>query len=276
MVDQQLFLPSDQDIAFFNEYGYWISPKIVDDERLTLLNQHMDNVYNGIFETGRAPWKAWKDTPGLRQTDNCHWSDHTLRGLAVDPLIGQIAARLLQTKSTRLWHDQLLYKPGTGKTGTKAKANVGWHQDYSYWQCVAEPALVTAWVAFDDVSLANGCMQVVPGSHKRGLMNVNDFYEQDIEKQETGLKESLGPLFKPVPVEMKAGQASFHHALTIHGSGANTTDRPRRSMAIHLMSGESRYRAGTKDDHHMNVRLFQPKDGERFVGDGLPLLYQEQ
>ncbi|WP_135555299.1 phytanoyl-CoA dioxygenase family protein [Paenibacillus cymbidii] len=273
MVDYD-WLPSDHDMAFFNENGYWISPKIIDDERLTLLNRHMDNVYNGEFETGRAPWKAWKDTPGLRQTDNCHWADYTLRELAVDPLIGRLAAKLLNTKSTRLWHDQLLYKPGTGTT--RVKANVGWHQDYSYWQCVAEPALVTAWVAFDDVSAANGCMQVVPGSHKQGLMKVNDFYEQNIEQQERGLKESLGGLFKPVPIEMKAGQVSFHHALTIHGSGANTTDRPRRSMAIHLMSGEARYKAGTINDHHMNVRLFQPKDGERFVGDGLPLLYEEK
>lgn len=273
MLDQSL-LPSEQDIAFFNEYGYWISPKIIDDERLALLKEHMDKVYNGEFETGRAPWNAWKDKPGLRQTDNCHWADYTLRELAVDPLIGQIAAMLLNTTSTRLWHDQLLYKPGTSKE--RVKANVGWHQDYSYWQCVAEPTLLTAWVAFDDVTVANGCMQVVPGSHKHGLGKVNDFYEQDIDKQEEGLKESLGNLFRPVPMEMKAGQVSFHHALTIHGSSANTTDRPRKSMAIHLMSGESRYKAGTKCDNHMNVRLFQPQDGELFVGEGLPVLYQER
>lgn len=266
-------LPSDRDIAFFHEYGYWISPKIIDDERLTALKHHMDKVYNGEFETGRAPWKAWNDTPGLRQTDNCHWADHTLRGLAVDPWIGQMAARLLNANSIRLWHDQLLFKPGTGKE--RSRANVGWHQDYSYWQCVAEPTLLTAWVAFDDVSVANGCMQVVPGSHKRGLLKVSDFYEQDIETQEAELKESLGGFFKPVPLEMKAGQVSFHHALTLHGSGPNTTDRPRRSMAIHLMSGESRYKVGTICDSHMNVRLFQPTDGERFVGDGLPFLYKQ-
>lgn len=270
-------LPTEKDIAFFAENGYWVSPKLIDDERLERLRESMERVYNGDYETGRAPWKGYW-TPahgdGLRKTDNSHWSDSVLRGLATDPVIGQTAALLMGADCIRLWHDQLLYKPGRAG-GEGKKANVGWHQDYSYWQSAAEPSLLTAWVAFDDVDLANGCMQMVPRSHKWGLRRVNDFFEQDMQKQESEMDLPEGEKFQPVPIIMKAGQVSFHHALTFHGSGPNTTDRPRRSLAVHLMTGTTRYRKGEKRHGHMNVDLLQPQDGDLFEGELFPELYRK-
>ncbi len=277
MIDNHL-LPGPDDVAFFQEKGYWVSPKIISDDRLEQLRERMERVYNEQFETGKPPWRGyWKtgDNPrALRKTDNSHWSDLVIRALATDPVIGAIAAKLMQTDCIRLWHDQLLYKPGRGPG--RETANVGWHQDYSYWQCAAEPTLVTAWVAFDDVDLSNGCMQVVPYSHKWGLVNVNDFFEQDLEKQQRMMELPEGASFEPVPLIMKAGQVSFHHALTIHGSGPNTTDKPRRSLAVHLMTGNTRYKAGSRSDRHMNVLLLQPKDGDLFAGDWFPVLYEEK
>src|ERR1043166_9010543 len=112
-------LPSETDARFFAENGYWLGPKILTDERLDELRGHMDRVYAGDFETGRPPWSAsWKpgDDPGaLRKTDNSHWADDVIRALALDATVGAMAARLLGVSSIRLWHDQLLYKPGGGK-----------------------------------------------------------------------------------------------------------------------------------------------------------------
>ncbi|GGD73610.1 phytanoyl-CoA dioxygenase family protein [Paenibacillus nasutitermitis] len=277
MNDNQL-LPQAADQDFFEENGYWISPKIIDDSRLQQLREHMEQVHSGIFESGHPPFAGyWKpeDGNGLRKTDNSHWADPVLRGLATDPLIGQIAALLMKADSIRLWHDQLLYKPGRPRVGQRNSANVGWHQDYSYWRAAAEPSLITAWVAFDDVDLSNGCMQVVPRSSKWGLVNVNDFFEQDLTKQEKQIHLPEGEKFRTVPLIMKAGQVSFHHALTIHGSGPNTTDMPRRSLAVHLMTGETRYKAGTKGDNHMNVAILGGKDGDLFAGAPFPVLYGE-
>lgn len=267
-------LPKEEDIAFYNTNGYWISPKAIDDERLELLKRHMDKVYRWEFETGREPFKAWKDSPGLRQTDNCHWADYVLRDLATDPLIGEMAAILLGTDEVRLWHDQLLCKPPGGNR--KTPGNVGWHQDYVYWQCCAEPSLVTAWVAFDDVDVSNGCMQVVPGSHQWGLINVNNFFEQDLKKQEEEMVLEEGQTFRPIPLVMKAGQVSFHHPLTIHGSGPNTSDRFRRSMAIHIMADETVYKSGSRSDLHLNVTLMKPKDGDKFIGESFPTLFSRK
>ncbi len=267
-------LPNEQEITFFKDRGYWISPKLISDERLEQIRERMDRVYNGEFETGKAPFSGWftGDNPrALRKTDNSHWSDLILRSVAVDPAIGAVGAKLMQASSMRLWHDQLLYKPGRGPG--KETANVGWHQDYSYWQCAAEPSLVTAWVAFDDVNLSNGCMQMIPYSNHWGLLKVSNFFEQDLKKLEEDMDLPDGASFDPVPVIMKAGQVSFHHALTIHGSGPNSTDKPRRSMAVHLMTGDTRYKAGTKGEGHMNVSLLNGKDGDLFAGDWFPVVY---
>jgi ectoine hydroxylase-related dioxygenase (phytanoyl-CoA dioxygenase family) len=262
-------------VAFFEQNGYWIAPKIIDDQRLAAILEHTELIYREQYETGRAPWGAyWKPgSGGLRKTDNTHWSDLTLRSLATDPSIGAIAAKLMQADIIRLWHDQLLYKPGLEEGETAPTANVGWHQDYHYWQCAAEPSLLTAWVAFDDVDLSNGCMHVVKGSHKWGLVNENNFFEQDLKKQESDMEIPANSTFETVPLVMKAGQVSFHHAMTLHGSGANTTGKPRRSIALHLMTGTTRYRAGTRGDNHMNVELFKPKDGDVFEGSLFPVLY---
>lgn len=265
-------LLSKDDFEFYQENGYWISPKLISDEQLEQLRLSMDRVFNGEYTTGRAPWSNWSGGSGLRQANNSHWADDTIRQLATNPQIGEIAATLLAANSVRVWHDQLLYKPGD--PASQASANVGWHQDYFFWQCAAEPTLITAWVAFDDVTLDNGCMQAVPGSHKWGLCNVSDFHEQDLQKQEEALRKSDGRTFAPVPLNMKAGQVSFHHALTFHGSGPNVTAAPRRSLAIHLMSENTRYKSGTASEDNIAVILAKPNEGELFAGDCFPVAYE--
>ncbi|MBD2867866.1 phytanoyl-CoA dioxygenase family protein [Paenibacillus arenilitoris] len=269
-------LPKEQDAALFKENGYWVSPVIFTERELTEIIRHQDMMYGGIYETGREPvcnWLEGKDNPrALRKTDNSHWSDLTLRQVATDATIGAIAAKLMDAETIRLFHDQLLYKPGRG-TG-KETANVGWHQDYVYWQCCQEPTLITAWVAFTDVDLSNGCMQAVPRSHRWGLLNVNDFFEQNLEKQKEAMDIPDDEKFETVPLVMKAGQVSFHHALTIHGSGANVTDMARRSMAVHLMTGETRYKYDKRGDGHFNAQMMNGREGERFEGEAWPVLYR--
>lgn len=267
-------LPGPADVDFFEHNGFWIAPQLIDSYRLEALRRHMTFIYNENYETGRAPFGYW--TPGsgsLRKTDNVHWSDLTFRELVLDPVIGAVAAALLRTPIIRLWHDQLLFKPGLTTGVAPQPANVGWHQDYHYWQCAQAPSFVTAWVAFDDVDLSNGCMQVVRGSNHWGLVDVNNFFEQDLQKQEATMTIPANSAFEPVPLIMKAGQVSFHHAMSLHGSGPNNTPRPRRSIAIHLMAGDTRYRAGTPADGHMNVQLFKPNDGDIFEGSIFPVLY---
>ncbi len=266
-------LPTEQDIAFFQREGYFLGPKVLDDDRIERIRVAMDRVYAGQFETGNPPWtSSWKpgDDPGaLRKTDNSHWSDLTLRELALDKVIGGMCAALLQADSIHLWHDQLLYKPGGGRTS----GNVGWHQDYFYWQCSDRPRMITAWVALDDVTIENGCMYFVPRSHSWGMMAESDFFNSDLNDLETRVKVPAGDKFETVPCILPKGHVSFHHALTIHGSGPNTTASPRRSLVIHTFSGECRVRIPSPSDMHMNALLMQGRNGAPFDGSHFPELF---
>lgn len=272
-------LPTDADVRFFKENGYWLAGKVLSDEFLARLHRAMDDVYAGRFETGKPPYAGgWRDSGNpteIRKTDNAHWANNTLRELVMHETIGAMAGRLMGTPQVRLWHDQLLYKPGQGPQAASRAGNVGWHQDHGYWRCTV-PDLVTAWVAFDDVTLDNGCMQVVPGSHKWGLLPHSDFFNTDLDGMRTKLEAHVGHSIETQPCSLKAGAVSFHHCLTIHGSGPNSTRRPRRSLVLHVMPEHAYYIAGTPDDQHMNAILMRELgkgNGEEFVGPFWPAMY---
>lgn len=273
-------LPTDADVAFYEENGYWLGGKVLSDERLERLRNAMYRIWAAEFETGKEPWGGpWRlgDNPlAVRKMDQAHWTNLVMRELVTDPTIGAMAARLARANEIRLWHDQMLYKPGQGPNA-KGGGNVGWHQDHHYWQC-APTNLLTAWVAFDDVTLENGVMQVVPGSHKWGLLDANNFFEQDLDALKARIEQATGKPFKTVPCNLKAGQVSFHHCLTIHGSGPNFTHRPRRSLVLHLQPGDATWHTGTECDAHMNVILMKElgkQPGDKFEGPYWPRLYPE-
>lgn len=269
-------LVTDDDVAFYQENGYWIGPKIFSDEQLEAYREHHARVVAGEYETGRPPHSRSiePDEPIDRivKIDNSYWSDATLAKLVINRTVGAIAARLAGKSGIRLWHDQLLHKPPQKDTAAGA---VGWHQDWYYWQC-AEPAdMLTAWVALIDVNEQNGCMEVVPGSHKWGLLSGSDFFAQDLEALQKTIEKASGKPFETVSCELPAGAMSFHHCLTVHGSRPNLSDAPRLSMVLHMQPDGTRYRHGTPAEAHANVRLLSGQDGDPFAGPYFPLMYGE-
>ena len=107
-------------------------------------------------------------------------------------------------------------------------------------------------------------------------LNFFDPNLEDLEKQfDTGGK----PVVK-VPVELKKGQVSFHHCLTIHGSGPNLGDAPRRSIAVHLQDGTNSYnttpRRGKPASHGNDEFVGRTADGHPDYRDPVacPALYR--
>lgn len=267
-------LPTGADVAFFRENGYWLSPKLIDDATLAALRDHHARVVAGTYETGRMPLSRDPgpgDTSKLVQVNNAYWTDVTIARLVLHPLIGRIAAGLAGVGGIRLWHDQLLYKPPRSGTG----GTIGWHQDKGYWRCLDNDGALTAWVALDDVDEENGCMEVVPGSHAWGLLSEDHFYQQDIDEQTKRIEAKTGRGFTTRSCVLGAGCVSFHHCMTVHGSRANISSRPRISIAIHLIPDGTGYRAGTESDDHTSNTLRRPKNGETYAGPYFPVLYRE-
>ena len=130
----------------------------------------------------------------------------------------------------------MIYKPAYD-----AETALAWHQDYTFWNHVGPADMGTCWIALDDATVDNGCMHVVPGSHRWPMRyNREDAVVDDphwLLKQE-GIP--AGADLTPVPCEVKAGHCHFHHCRTFHGSYGNKTDNPRRSYIMHLMPGYTR------------------------------------
>ncbi|NWG15249.1 MAG: phytanoyl-CoA dioxygenase family protein [Chloroflexi bacterium] len=272
----QAYQVTQSDVDFYQEHGYWIAPKLFSDEEVRLFREHHARVVAGDYETGQPPFDRNLPPGGpvnrLVKIDNSHWSDSAISRLVTHPLIGAIAARLAGVSGIRLWHDQLLHKPPQAESQAGA---VGWHQDYHYWQCATPADMLTAWIALVDVDEHNGCMEVVPGSHKWGLLPDSDFFEQDLDTLKQRIEAVSGRPFETVPCILPAGAVSFHHCLTVHGSRPNQSSGARVSMVAHLMPDGTRYRAGTPAEPHMNVRFLSGQDGDEFAGPYFPLLYRE-
>ena len=264
---------TNEDVAFYQENGYWIAPKFLTDEELEVLREEHSKVVHGEYQTlftppGRIGWEKGP-IDSLVKIDYAYLANSTIAKLVLHPVIGRIASTLAQVPAVRLWHDQLLHKPP--QQGKQANA-VGWHQDYHYWQCADNPNMLTAWVALVDVDEDNGCVEMVPGSHKWGLLPESDFFEQDLDVLQGKIEEVSGKPFETVPMRLPAGSLSIHHCLTIHGSRPNRTPDPRVSMVVHMMPDGTRYKSGTPADPHYNVGLLSGKNGDPFAGPYFPII----
>ncbi|SDM86168.1 Phytanoyl-CoA dioxygenase (PhyH) [Paenibacillus sp. yr247] len=264
-----------QDKDTFNQDGYWISPKLLDDDQIERLRRAHERVWTGDYDGDGLPMNHYRPNPNpdsLRKLDNGWWINDEIRNIVTDPFIGELAADLLATDEIRLWHDQVIYKPGVGDKETPS-GNVGWHQDYGYWQCSSNSKMVTVWIALQDTDLTNGGMMTILGSHKWGLIpDSNTFFNPNMEELRN--KYAAGHEWVEEPCILKAGQASFHHGLTFHGSGANKTNEPRMAVVAHLMPGGTSYRAGVQ--RHDNIRLLGPRpfQGQPFANEYFPVLFK--
>ena len=269
------------DVGAFQRDGYIIAPPIFSADEVERFRAALTRVEAGEYRTGKRPTLDLPMPPdpnALRKIDNAWWADPDLASLSTDARLGEIAAALLAVPTIRLWQDQLLDKPPTGVgADNKAGGNIGWHQDWDSWRTVASrDAFVTAWVALDDVDEENGAMQVIAGSHQWGhLAGESNFLGTDVEAQLAELARERDA--KPRHLCMRAGQASFHHVLTFHGSGPNMSTRPRRSLAIHFMAGDLTGIDEGDGWRHYNLALLQSRGGK--VGDAYtddewwPLVY---
>ena len=132
-----------------------------------------------------------------------------------------------------LWASSVFCKPaGVG-------LEVPWHQDGQYWP-IRPRATVTVWIALDDVTPENGCMRVIPGSHRMG-----DFSHDVSDREDLVLNNMVNDprinLDSAYDVVLEAGQLSLHDANLVHGSQPNRSQRRRAGFAIRYMPSTAHY-----------------------------------
>jgi ectoine hydroxylase-related dioxygenase (phytanoyl-CoA dioxygenase family) len=238
-------LPSEEEVTFFEEHGWYISKPVLSSEIIDEAMRGSDEYYRGerdahlLFDMGFCDWKPIDGDQGIRNNEFVSLQNWKLRQLALQPVIGAIAARLVRSHEIRLLDDQLVYKPPTNYQG---KTAVGWHVDRAYWSTCSSDNLLTAWIPFHDCDESRGPLVVLDGSHKWGedLEEIRFFNHQNLSDLEEQFRQS-GKKVTRVPMTLKKGQISFHHCWTIHGSYPNRSHSFRLAMAVHLQDGGNQY-----------------------------------
>jgi len=265
-----------QDVAEYWARGYWISPKLIDDDTIAKMRASLDRLFDGerdgdgwYFEDPPSP----QPTEALKRVINAWWVNDAVNELVTDTGLGKIAADLMKVDAARLWADQALSKPGGGPDASGA-ANVGWHQDYSYWHITSTDNMVTAWIALQDTDLSNGGMRTLACSHNWGLVEGSDrFYDPNLDGLRKYFDDKIKGEWIDEPCILKAGQASFHHSLTFHGSEANRTYEPRMSVVGHYMPDGTVFKPSGRFMRFTRLLGPQAKAGKPFAGDNFPLVY---
>jgi len=130
-------------------------------------------------------------------------------------------------------------------------------------------AHLSCWIGLDNSTQDNGCVHYVPGSHRWNLLPITGLAD-DMNSIQSVLTDEQKEDFKPVAIELKRGEASFHHPLMVHGSFENKTDRPRRATVINV------FRDGVKSNSNEPLLEGVPAiaRGDQVQGQFFPLLFE--
>ena len=223
---------SDDQVRLFESNGYLSGIRLLNPEQVAALRDDLAELMHAQFARDSRFYEYHLN----ESADESRVLFHALGAWRVSPAFHDLlfhhplvaAAERLLGGSARLWHDQIFAKPA------KDGAVVAWHQDYSYWTRTKPIAHLTCWIALDDSTRENGCVHYVPGSHRWKLLPRGEL-ASDINAVVDLLNHEQRSAFNPVAVELQAGEASFHHPMTLHGSYENRSDRPRRAAVVNFV-----------------------------------------
>ena len=259
---------SDEQIAYFNESGFLAGVKMLDENQIEIIRKEMAD----IADPGHPGHALFYEFHSNESQDPNTILFHALGAWRISPALHDVlwnprfvmaASQLLGNVPVRFWHDQIFWKP------PKQGGVVAWHQDYSYWTRTKPVAHLTCWCGLDDATKENGCLQYIPGSQHWGLLP-----KPVIAGELSGIKaflneEQLQQFEQPRFAEVNAGEAIFHHSLTLHGSGSNTSSRPRRAFVINVFADG----VVSDADEPLLEGVNPIAKGEKMEGQFFPLLY---
>jgi ectoine hydroxylase-related dioxygenase (phytanoyl-CoA dioxygenase family) len=229
---------SDQEVQAFSETGFIspvraISPTEANDCRARL--QAFE------AETGRSA----VETIHIKGHLYFEWAWRLARHPRLLGAIADLAGPDLFIMASRFW----IKDPQDRKF-------VSWHQDHAYFG-LKPPTIITAWLALNEVTRHNGCMRVVPGSHRSGTAKHVETYDKHNLLSRGQTLEDVDEA-TAVDIVLKPGEFSIHHGHLFHSSEPNTSDDRRIGFAMMfiptsvesttgrraatLVSGQDRYR----------------------------------
>ena len=229
----------------YSENGFLIAENILEKKEVEVLRNRAELVATGqlthtskirlqvepTVAAGDAQAQSYADS--LRKMTQLAFFDKVFEAHGRNPKILDIVECILGP-DFKLFSDQVFMKPP--RVGSRQP----YHQDQTAGFYIDPPdQMVTCWTALDDSTLENGCLWMLPGTHKLGPLD-----KSERDKYESRFQN--GNLLDERPIVMKAGSCSFHHSLILHSSGVNLSDKRRRGYATHYVSSRCRYTGNTE------------------------------
>ena len=226
---------SDDQIAFFNEYGYLSNVKLLEENQVDQLNQELAELMDPSHPKHDLFYEYHsnesEDPNAVLFHSLGHWRvTKGFHDVAWNPRFVVAASQLLGNKAIRFWHDQLFCKPA------KHGGVVAWHQDYSYWTRTTPMQHLTCWTGLDDSSTQNGCLYYIPGSHRWELLDTVGLAGDMNSLQKLLSEDQKKEYDKKVAIEMPKGYGTFHHPLMVHGSYENKSNISRRALVLNIFA----------------------------------------
>lgn len=219
---------SEVDLNFYKNEGYLCLEQLVDREAVETLRREVLEIVCVAHQLSPEDLvKASTSADKLRQ------SRQYLASMKLNQLIN--GSEMLSLASQLVEGEAKLYSPFTAVKLGGGGGTFGFHQDNNYTQHEPAGGSLNIWVALCDMTLENGCLQVVPRSHLNG--NVASHESQDADGHREIEVESNDCL----ELVMRAGDAVAFSRWTIHGSGPNNTGAPRVAYALQYVRDDVRY-----------------------------------
>ena len=239
---------AEEQAAFFRDNGYLVCRGVFDEAEVDALRRGVDAVIataaGSRFDANHT-WSAARDAEGdgdgeLRELVLKGFHDLQYHAAVFTHAVAhpRLVAALTQVigPNVQLHHTKMLVKP------PEKGAPFPMHQDYPYFPH-ARHTVTAASVHLDDATEENGCLRVVPGSHKLGpLEAIGPSNIVDSAKY---------PIEEGLALPAQAGDVVLFNYLTIHGSGVNASDRPRRNVLFQYRDPEDEplLRDDGREDH---------------------------
>lgn len=228
----------DNQVAFYQEYGFLAVEQAFtpEDVRVTLdafLDFIASNPRHGVeFEKS-----AQAHVRKLPATDRQQYirkfgtflqysDDPRLRILLEHGGLQQAVTRLLGGATPQLFTHQAFFKPPGGREKP-------WHQDHAYFTVPLGTPIVGVWIALDEATVENGCMHVIPGSHREGP--VVHFKRRDWQICDTQVEVG-----RDTVVPLKSGGCLFFDGMVHHGTPPNLSSKLRRSVQFHFVPNDAK------------------------------------
>jgi ectoine hydroxylase-related dioxygenase (phytanoyl-CoA dioxygenase family) len=263
------FRLSPAQIAGFFEDGFVIVERIADIDEIAGLQE----IYDAVF-TERRGWDVGDlfDLTGVESPDRelqlpqMFWPSHYAPELARSRLYRNAhrAAHQLLGAEARCVFEHAILKP------PHCEADTPWHQDDAFNRIgTGYSESISVWMPLQDVSLQNGCLHYVPGSHRGPLFPHRSLHgDSRIHALEALPLTDAESVAVPVPVPVPAGAAVIHHSRTLHWAGPNATAQPRRACTLGF--AVTSWRSGLRRDHEWNLLRQTARDTRQRAAAPLP------